>query len=45
VSIMPGKSIGAYAKVGSHTIVSRSVPSHSVYYATQTQQIQIDLEK
>ncbi len=36
VSIMPGKTIGSYALVGSNTIVSENIPSHHRYYSKST---------
>ncbi|TFH29371.1 MAG: hypothetical protein E4G98_03925 [Promethearchaeota archaeon] len=33
VSIMPGKTIGSYALVGSNTIVSENIPSYHRYYS------------
>lgn len=36
VSIMPGKKIGAYANIGSNTVVSDDVPSNNLHYLTQT---------
>ena len=36
VSIMPGKTIGSYALVGSNTIVSENIPSYHRYYSKST---------
>ena len=36
VSIMPGKTIGSYANVGSHTVITENIPSHALYYAKQS---------
>ncbi|HHE65081.1 MAG TPA: hypothetical protein ENL09_03560, partial [Bacteroidetes bacterium] len=41
VSIMPGKTIGAYAHVGSNTVVRENVPSNSIYYSNSP----VDLKK
>ncbi|WP_457559188.1 bifunctional sugar-1-phosphate nucleotidylyltransferase/acetyltransferase [Candidatus Harpocratesius sp.] len=32
VSIMPGKTIGSYAHVGSNTVIHENVPSNSIYF-------------
>lgn len=37
VNIMPGKKIGAYANIGSNTVVSVDVPSKNLIYSSQTQ--------
>ena len=36
VSIMPGKTIGSYSKIGSHTNITEKIPSNTLYYSKQT---------
>ncbi len=38
VSIMPGKKIGAYAHIGSNTVVSKDVPSDNLLFTEQATQ-------
>lgn len=37
VSIMPGKTIGSYAFVGSNSVISEDIPSAHLHYQTQTE--------
>ena len=41
VSIMPGKTIGSYALVGSNTIVSENIPSYHRYYSKSTTHLKL----
>jgi bifunctional UDP-N-acetylglucosamine pyrophosphorylase/glucosamine-1-phosphate N-acetyltransferase len=36
VSIMPGKTIGSFAQIGSHTVITENIPSQALHYAQQS---------